>query len=296
MKNLYLIIIVFSFLYISCNSSDFEKNGDGLYYKILTENEEGAKPRIGDFVELNVRYADSNDSLLFDSKEIAGAFKIELKTKNRNKLSIESAVTMLKVGERALFKIPADSFYLNNKKVEIPLNIKKSSLLTFDISLIKILDKKEVELEKENFIKERKKAEDNVFLQFIKENHENAKANISGLYVIIKKQGSGKYAKLGDKLLVNYTGKFLNGEIFDSSYDRNEPIEFILGKLQVIPAWEEGFFDMKEGTKAKFIIPSQLAYGEKGYGKIIPPFSSLIFEVELVSISKKMKKNENLFK
>ena len=284
MKNKLVLIIVLSFLLIKCNSSEFEKNDDGLYYKFLIKKEEGIKPKYGDFVELQIRYADSKDSLLFDSKEIAGDFKIELKTKNRNKLSIESAVTMLKVGEKALFKMSADSFYLNNKNTELPRNIKKSSLLTFDIELVRILDAKEVKLEREKFIKDRKKAEDDILEQYILENYKNIEPNISGLYVILQKEGKGVSAKLGDRILVNYTGKFLSGEIFDSSYDRNEAFEFTLGNSEVIQAWEEGFFGMKEGTKAKFIIPSHLAYGEKGYGKIIPPFSSLVFEVELIEI------------
>ena len=122
-------------------------------------------------------------------------------------------------------------------------------------------------------------------MQYIAENHLGIKPNISGLYIIMKKQGNGISAKPGDKLLVNYTGEFLSGEKFDSSYDRNEPFEFKLGNSEVIPAWEEGFFGMKEGTKAKFIIPSHLAYGENGFGKIILPFTSLVFEVELLKVT-----------
>ena len=284
MKNKLVLFIVLAFLFLQCNSSDFEKDDNGLYYKFLDKKEGGIKPKYGDFVEIDVKYTDYKDSLLFDSDELAGAFKIELKQKNINKLSIESAITMMKVGERALFKMPVDSFFINNKNVATPIDIKKSSLLTFDIELVRILDKKEVELERKEFIKNRKKAEDEVLSQYILENHKGIEANISGLYVIIKKQGNGKVAELGNKLLVNYTGKFLSGEIFDTSYDRNEPIEFTLGKLQVIQAWEEGFFGMKEGTKAKFIIPSHLAYGKEGYGKIIPAYSSLIFEVELIKV------------
>jgi len=286
MKSRFILIIVLSFLFLQCNSSEFEKNDNGLYYKFLVKKENGIKPKIGDFVKLNVRYADSKDSLMFDSKELGGVFKIEIKSKNKNKLSIETAITMMKVGERALFKMPADSFYINNKNETPPLNIEKSSLLTFDIELLKILNKKELELERKEFIKNKEKAEDEIISQYILENYKGIEANISGLYVIIEKQGKGKVAEFGNKLLVNYTGKFLSGEIFDTSYDRNEPIEFTLGKSQVIMGWEEGFFAMKEGTKAKFIIPSHLAYGKKGYGKIIPPFSSLIFEVELVKIKK----------
>ncbi|NJO91314.1 MAG: peptidylprolyl isomerase, partial [Chloroflexia bacterium] len=82
----------------------------------------------------------------------------------------------------------------------------------------------------------------------------------------------------------HYTGSLINGEIFDSSYNRNKPFAFKLGAKEVIDGWEEGFSYMKKGGKARFIIPSELAYGKEGFSTIIPPYSSLLFEVELIDI------------
>jgi len=91
--------------------------------------------------------------------------------------------------------------------------------------------------------------------------------------------------KTGDRILVNYEGKLLDGTKFDSSYDRGQPIQFVLGIGQVIKGWDEGLSTMKVGGKRKLIIPAQLGYGMQGQGDVIPPNATLIFSVELVSIN-----------
>lgn len=104
------------------------------------------------------------------------------------------------------------------------------------------------------------------------------------LKIDITTQGDGIAAKNGDTISVHYSGFLLNGKKFDSSLDRNEPFNFTLGKGQVIAGWDQGFADMKVGTKAKLTIHSDLAYGPMGMGGIIPEDATLIFEVELLAI------------
>ena len=106
----------------------------------------------------------------------------------------------------------------------------------------------------------------------------------SGLYYLINKKGNNMRPKTGDKVSVHYKGMLLDGSIFDSSYDRNQPIEFSIGLGQVIPGWDEGISLISEGSSAKFVIPSSLAYGSQGAGGVIPPDATLIFEVELIKI------------
>jgi len=97
--------------------------------------------------------------------------------------------------------------------------------------------------------------------------------------------GAGPSPKQGDTVSVHYTGRLTDRTKFDSSVDRDEPFTFVLGTGQVIRGWDEGVARMRVGDKARLTIPPELAYGEAGYPGAIPPNATLIFEVELLSIS-----------
>ena len=104
----------------------------------------------------------------------------------------------------------------------------------------------------------------------------------SGLQYEILTEGTGKQPKATDTVRCHYEGSLINGSVFDSSYKRGEPAEF--GLSQVIPGWTEGVQLMKEGAKYRFYIPYLLGYGENGAGSSIPPYSTLIFDVELIKV------------
>jgi len=107
----------------------------------------------------------------------------------------------------------------------------------------------------------------------------------SGLQYMVLKEGTGAKPGPTDEVTVHYTGRLLNGTVFDSSVDRGEPATFPLDK--VIPGWTEGLQLMREGAKYRLFIPSELAYGSKGAGEQILPNSTLIFDVELIKVNKK---------
>lgn len=104
----------------------------------------------------------------------------------------------------------------------------------------------------------------------------------SGLQYEVLREGNGKKPKDTDQVKCHYEGTLINGQVFDSSYKRNEPAVFPLN--QVIPGWTEGLQLMQEGAKYRFYIPYILAYGESGAGGSIPPFATLIFDVELLEV------------
>ena len=106
----------------------------------------------------------------------------------------------------------------------------------------------------------------------------------SGLEYIELEAGTGAQAEAGKTVSVHYTGKLTDGKVFDSSIPRGEPITFKLGVGQVIKGWDEGIALMKVGGKAQLVIPSDLAYGDRGAGGVIPPNTTLVFDVELVDV------------
>lgn len=105
----------------------------------------------------------------------------------------------------------------------------------------------------------------------------------SGLQYIMIKAGAGESPSVGERVSVHYTGWFLDGRKFDSSHDRGQPYEFPLGMKRVIAGWDEGVALMKPGEKRRLIIPSTLAYGERGYPGVIPPNATLVFDLEYLS-------------
>ncbi|MBR5674031.1 MAG: FKBP-type peptidyl-prolyl cis-trans isomerase [Muribaculaceae bacterium] len=123
--------------------------------------------------------------------------------------------------------------------------------------------------------------------EFLEENAKNDSViqTESGLQYMVLKEGTGAKPGPTDEVTVHYTGKLINGTVFDSSVERGEPATFPLNK--VIPGWTEGLQLMSEGAKYRLFIPSELAYGEKGAGQQILPNSTLIFDVELIKVEKK---------
>ena len=104
----------------------------------------------------------------------------------------------------------------------------------------------------------------------------------SGLQYQVLREGNGKKPSATDQVVCHYEGTLIDGTVFDSSYQRNQPATF--GLNQVIPGWTEGVQLMQEGAKYRFFIPYKLAYGERGAGAQIPPFATLVFDVELIEV------------
>ncbi len=136
----------------------------------------------------------------------------------------------------------------------------------------------------ENKAKEDAKGAIEAGASYLKENgtREGVITTKSGLQYEILQEGNGNSPKATDKVRCHYEGRLIDGTVFDSSYQRGEPADF--GLNQVIPGWTEGVQLMKEGAKYRFHIPYVLGYGERGAGSQIPPYSTLVFDVELIKV------------
>ncbi len=294
----------------SCNKSPYPgyaMSENGVYSKFYKHDEKGVKPAEGDYVRVVMSYKNSKDSVLFDSKKNpSGKTYIEFPlSKSTFKGSFEDALTMMSVGDSASFIISADSVYLKTFRAkELPKYVVKGTMLTFEATLQKITPKAEVEADKKKKMEERKAmldlrkdAEPKELEKYLADNKVTTKPTSTGLIYIEKSKGKGAKPTKGCKVKVNYTGRLLDGTVFDTS-DKEaakkaglfneqrpyEPIEIPIGMGQVIPGWDEGIMMMNTGAKAQLIVPSAIAYGEQGQGPI-SPYSTLVFDVELVSFS-----------
>jgi len=264
----------------------------GLHYKFFKHAEKDVTAKDGDGVVFGYTIkTEKGDSLVVDSKtqsqDGTGYTRFLLK-KSSFAGSLEDGMKLMAKGDSASFIIPADSFFLKTMGMnELPKSITKGSFLRATIVMKDILSSKQIEEnQKKQMAEQQAKAieaeakEKTTFDSYLTENKITTKPTESGLIYVETKKGNGKHPKATDMVTVHYTGTLLNGTKFDSSLDRGQPAEFPLN--QVIPGWTEGIQLMSKGSKCKLIIPSKIGYGSQGAGEKIPPFSPLVFEVELI--------------
>ncbi len=286
-------LVISLILTVACTSSDFhgyEEDSNGLFYKKYVVDNNADKPEIGDFLTLDLVYRNSKDSILFNSKDMAGGFRIPLQEPGYSG-DFFYAVSKMHLNDSIAFVMSADSFFLTTVGTpNLPEFVKPGDFLYFETRLAKIQKKADFENEQQGLMEKQQEIKDEMkqkeldeLNEYIKNNNIGLKATESGLYFIEINKGKGKSVENGSKVKVHYTGVFLDGQKFDSSYDRDQAIEFEIGNESIIPGWNEGIKMMNEGGKAVIIVPSELAYGEEGRGDIAP-FTTLVFEVELLEV------------
>ncbi len=290
----YLFLTALSTLFfVSCNNSDFDgykKTESGLHYQIIGDKSDSANAQVGDGISFKYTFKlKSNDSVLMNSSAMSpdGIMKFIVSAAS-HKGGIEEGFTLMAPKDSASFIISADSFYLKTNKMQaLPPFIKPGDFLVVNVKMVEVVTKAQMEINQKKQEEELAKLatlEKPALDKYIADNKITEKPTASGLYVIHTKKGNGLSPKVTDLVTVHYTGMLLNGVKFDSSYDRKEPATFPLNG--VIPGWQEAFTYLAKGGKAKLIIPSNLAYGSRGAGQQIPPFSTLVFEVELIDFKK----------
>ncbi len=269
----------------SCNtekSVTFETTESGIEYKIVETTEDARVPQFNEVLELDAEYY-WQDSLMFTSADFPEAFKIGYR-ESTYLGSLDESFGLLKEGDSAVIRIDAFEFYKNAAGSPPPDFMTEGDKLEFRLRLKKIFTEEEIKKEMEELSAIQMEQEKEMRDVYIANNQIEVEPTESGLYYVEEAKGKGKQPKEGDEVVVHYTGKLINGQVFDSSVDRDEPFSFPLGQGRVIPGWDEGIALMKVGGKAKLVIPSHLGYGEMGAGGAIPPFATLIFEVELLEV------------
>jgi FKBP-type peptidyl-prolyl cis-trans isomerase FkpA len=152
-------------------------------------------------------------------------------------------------------------------------------------SLAEVQAERAAKAKADELLKEKAKtSEAGKISKYIKDNKIDAVPSASGLYYIETVKGTGMQAETGKSVKVHYTLFNIEGRKLQSSKDMDQPFEFVLGQGQVIKGWDEGIAYMKAGGKATLLVPSEIAYGANQRGEDIPPYSPLVFEVELLEV------------
>ncbi|HSV76787.1 MAG TPA: FKBP-type peptidyl-prolyl cis-trans isomerase [Bacteroidales bacterium] len=295
MKNLKLFVLLLAVTFTAACSLNpfnrFKQTESGISYRFHINTDDGASPEVGKLVSLELVYRDSKDTVLMDTRNLGTPFILQF-IESEYSGDIFEAIGMMTVGDSATFKLDAEQFFtLTAKMPSMPETIEPGSQLTFDIKLLNVMTEEEYMVEMERMAEEQRlkqeelgRAEPGLLENFLKENNIVATPRPSGLIYIEQTKGTGAGVTSGQTVSVHYEGRLLDGTVFDSSRERGTPIEFQIGVGQVIPGWDEGISLMRAGGKAQLIIPSHLAYGPQGAGDVIPPYSTLIFDVELIEV------------
>lgn len=272
--------------YIAENNLDATPDENGIYF-VETKVGNGAAPVQGTFIKAELVATALFGSKFIDTYEEGKPYDLEVGTGQLG-IGFETAIAKMKTGGKATVVVPStQAFGEQGVQGYIP----PFSPVVFEISILKLITADEMKAQKEQEAKEAEvelkklEAEEQVKIDaYVKANNVKATPTASGLILIDVVPGTGAPAVIGNKVSVHYTGYLLDGKKFDSSVDRGQPFEFVLGQGQVIQGWDEAISMMRVGGKAKLIIPSKIGYGARGAGADITPYSPLVFEVELLNI------------
>ena len=285
-----LLIAGMMLWFASCQTSNSKLDGyktteTGLMYKIHKKGDGEVSPKEGDFLDLIMVYGTS-DTMLFDSRTLPTKQTMHVPMMaSVFQGDIYEGLAMMKVGDSATFAMVSDSVWTKLFGMpSAPPGLDSVDYLYFDIVLNEILSEEEMQKRKEEETRVAHEEEEIAMNDYLRENYPDAIPSQTGLYYHRIQIGKGDQPIPGSMVKVHYSGYLLDGTKFDSSVDRGEPYEFPLAQGRVIAGWDEGISSMRKGETGVLIIPSSLGYGERG-SRTIPPFSSLVFEVELVDFT-----------
>lgn len=287
----------------SCEKT--KTTSDGIEYTYIKEGKE--KPKNGEFVVYHFTAKTGKDSTFISSYDQPTPAYLQYNDSTESLSGIDEIFLGLKSGDSIVINSTAEKVF---GAEGLPPFLEKDENISISIGVVDVLEEQVFQdyfndLAEANQKKESEKSavqlkEDIKILEdYIAENNLDATKTESGLFYVIEEEGTGPQVEEGNTISVNYTGYVLDGTIFDTSIEKvakesntfmegrpYEPIEFEVGMGRVIPGWDEGLQYLKEGSKAKLLIPSTLAYGNRQASEVIKANSVLIFDVEVTDVQK----------
>ncbi|MCR5065090.1 MAG: FKBP-type peptidyl-prolyl cis-trans isomerase [Bacteroidales bacterium] len=280
----------------SCNNDGWKTTKDGLEYRFIEINKDAQQVKAGD-VLVGTCILKLNDSVLIN---VDKPDRILMASPSVFKGDLSEGLLMMHLGDKAVFGVSADSLYKFGFRFPPFYKEGTGMKLYYEINLTDIITQDEIAQEQalfeENY-KQLQDAERETLAKYVEDNKINATPDEDGLYIVVNKKGKGNKVEIGRNVAINYTGRLLDGKIFDTSvekvakdngiYDPSRqyaPLSYTVGSMSLIRGWDKGVINQPEGSKLTLIIPSWLGYGQKGNSDRIPPNSPLLFEIEIVSV------------
>lgn len=294
MKNTIYTFLLLTVFTVAAKAQGLQRMPNGVQYQVITNNG-GEKIKLSDVVTFNVEQRTEKDSVLFSSFKMGQPVKIQIQP-SKNIGDLMDVMLLLGVKDSAVVKVPVDSIFKGHE-AQMPAFLPKGSNIVYAIKIVQIQSLADAIAERNAGMAKLKADGAAQGDAYIKKHGLVVKTTASGLRYVITKAGAGATARPGDTVQVAYAGKLTDEKVFDTSYEAvakaagvyqqgrpYEPIKFPLGQQRVIAGWDEGLQLLNKGAKATFIIPANIGYGEQGNGGDIKPYSTLVFDVEMVNI------------
>jgi FKBP-type peptidyl-prolyl cis-trans isomerase FkpA len=272
-KSITLGLVVSLGLLTACNKEgSMEKLKSGSEYKIV-ETKGNPKADTSKFVEFHLSMFNEKDSLLGSSFKMQNGKPFSMKVPaSPQKFSIEEALTLMGEGDSLQLFVPTDSIFKGFMETQRPEFLPKGTKLKFHFRMLKVTTLAEINKKHEAEIDE-----------YAKKNNLAVTKTASGLRYIVTKPHTGELLKDGDSVSVHYTGKLLNGEVFDSSIPKGAPFDLVVSETPVIAAWPEALKLTGMGGKITILVPYYLGYGDRPSGPI-PAFGAMVFDMEIMKV------------
>lgn len=285
-----LALFIFQVLYsanIFAQSPDVQKTSGGLEYRLIVDKPGDNKPKVGDYVTMHLK-STLDDSVLYNSRELNNGKPVTFQLmKPGYKGDLTEGIMELTPGDSAHIYISVDDLIKSGAPKLAYMKQGIGQKIEYRVVLIDVKPMAQMKKELEDQQKKQAEIDEQKLQAYFKTNNINARRTASGLYYTIDRAGRGSAVNKGEKVSVNYTGKTLDGKVFDSNIDPSfmhvEPFTFILGMGNVIKGWDEGVSLMNRGTKCTLYIPSRLAYGKHSPDpRKIPDNAIMIFDIEVL--------------
>jgi FKBP-type peptidyl-prolyl cis-trans isomerase len=267
-------------------AAGWSRTTGGLQYRMVKDVPGTNNPKLGDNVEMHIN-THIGDSSLFNSRKLNNNQPVPFQIMPPSfKGDLVEGFMLMTPGDSALFRVSVDS--LKKAGAQLLPWMKDGDMIEYEVALVSV--KSQAEVQKEQAANASKQiAIDEALLQdYFKKNNLKPLKTASGLYYTISNPGTGANPTAGQQITVNYTGKTLDGNVFDSNLDPKfnhvQPFSFAVGQGQVIKGWDEGLMLLKKGGKGTLYLPSNLAYGDRSPSALIPANSVLVFDVEVTDI------------
>jgi len=279
--NRFLTLILLSLLIVSCNKSGkIIEHEKGFKYIPFRHSDYGLSPRVGDIVTVYFKVTTPNDSILQEENNL----NLQVQQPQHQGGTIDEAFMFMNRGDSMAFFINGHNYYEYYMKETPPEFLAKNDLLRFDIVLHDVMSmKKFEELRRQRL--STGELEEKILLDNYLERVSKKRTEIdSMLFWIPEIDTKGRLIKENDIVEIHYIAYFIDGKIFSETYQSDSPFIFTVGDNRVIEGFNKVMPHIRNGSKGRIVIPSYLGYGSKGLPDLVPPFTTLIFDIEVVSV------------